>query len=138
MLDKVIFSNLICFVQISSQLSLNRTSTRVSVTSVVSVPLSLMPHSLITVSVDYLQLTQPTLTLSSTLPELLPSLMSSESLGGIAVKRDGSFGYQGFYLSGMCICTVVYTCMCFSISCNLTAHQHHSTGTLPLLCTIIA
>ena len=95
--------------QIAVQLGLNRATARVLVTSVIAIPthiasfLSDQPVTEITVSVDFLQLSEPSSNFSSSLEERLTSLSSAESLGGIAVNSDGTFGYQGFFLSGTCI-----------------------------------
>ena len=93
--------------QIAVQLRLNRETTRVVVTSIIAIPSHIasfvgeQPSTEITVSVDYLQLSKPSSNFSSSLEERLAILSSAEALGGIAVNSDGTFGYQGFFLSGI-------------------------------------
>ena len=90
------------------QLGLDRNTARLLVTSVIGVPvegatfLADVLSTLVTVSIDYLDLREPTANLTVSLQEGLSGLNSVQSLGGIRVDADGSYGYQGIYLSGMC------------------------------------
>ena len=99
--------------QIAVQLGLNGETARVVVTSVTAIPahitsfLNEQPSTEITVSIDYLQLSKPSSNFSSSLEEYLVSLSSAEALGGIAVNSDGTFDYQGFFLSGIVLVNFV-------------------------------
>ena len=54
----------------------------------------------VTVSIEYIHLfDKPSLDFMSSLEERLSLLRSSDLLGGIPVDSNGTFGYQGFYLS---------------------------------------
>lgn len=54
----------------------------------------------VTVSIDYTKLfVKPSLNFTTSLEERLSLLPSSALLGGIPVDSNGTFGYQGFYLS---------------------------------------
>jgi hypothetical protein len=89
-----------CISQISSRLELSGQGTRVLVTSVAPSPGSQMATT-VAVSIDYtLLFSKPSMNFTSFLEERLSLLPSSGNLGGIPVDSNGTFGYQGFYLSG--------------------------------------
>lgn len=100
-------------IQIAVQLRLNRETARVVVTSVIAIPshipsfVNKQPSTEITVSIDYLQLSKPSSNFSS-LEEHLAALSSTEALGGIVVNSNGTFGYQGFFLSGIEIVNLLF------------------------------
>ena len=86
--------------QIATRLELNRPTTRVIVTSVTPISSESQVATTVTVSIDYILLfNKPSLSFTSSLEERLSLLPSSELLGGIPVDSNGTFGYQGFYLS---------------------------------------
>ena len=68
------------------------------VTSVAPISSGSQVATTITVSIDYM-FSKPSLSFTSSLEERLSLLPSAELLGGIPVDSNGTFGYQGFYLS---------------------------------------
>ena len=75
----------------------------------------------VTLSIDYIQLFgKPSLSFMSSLEQLLSLLPYSDILGGIPVDNNGTFGYQGFYLSSkqayvdIILSIHVYKCISFA------------------------